>query len=218
MNWFIWLLVVPIAGIILLWPADMKVGFELKEDETLKTFFFECSCIWFRTHRRWDYNYPEGGFLEAFLFKGLDNYVMSEPKQIPSLRQIIEYYPALKNRLLYLNLYLRLYQKTLKFLKISDLEWDSTIGGYDAMQTALASGILWAAKGMGIAILSRLCRLESLFVNVRPDFASPVFNSRFSCILKMRMAHYIIIVIYFIVLKVRWCLYGRATRKIRPAY
>jgi hypothetical protein len=93
--------------------------------------------------------------------------------------------------------YYKISRMYLKYLLIENLDWRSSIGMNDAMKTAIASGSLWAFKGIIVSQLSNKSRIEKIFLNVSPDFVSSFFLSRLNCILKMRIAHIILIGFYY---------------------
>lgn len=112
-----------------------------------------------------------------------------------------------------------LLKKVLTFTVIEKLQWESTVGGRDAMFTALDTGIFWAIKGMVVAYVSHNSKLEQVQLAVEPDFQKPIFFSKINCILKMRIVHIITIVIYILVWKVRWWVNGYTAKSSeQPAH
>jgi len=110
-------------------------------------------------------------------------------------------------------------KKILAFTVIEKLQWESTVGGRDAMFTALDAGIFWAVKGMIVAYISHISELEQVKLAVQPDFQKPIFFSKINCILKMRIVHIITIAIYILVWKVRWWVNGYTAKSSeQPAH
>lgn len=111
------------------------------------------------------------------------------------------------------------FKKVLAYTVVEKLQWESTVGGRDAMFTALDTGIFWAIKGMVVAYVSHNSKLEQVQLTVEPDFQKPIFFSRINCILKMRIVHIITIVIYILVWKVRWWVNGYTAKSSQqPAH
>jgi len=106
-----------------------------------------------------------------------------------------------------------LINRTLRYVTVDELEWKSRTGCENAMMTALSTGFLWMLKGSVLGPLSSKCRLKTVHVDVRPDYSKTAFFTNFTCILKIRMVHIIIIASYAIVLKVRWWMNGFPTGK-----
>ncbi len=103
-------------------------------------------------------------------------------------------------------------KKVLAVTVIEKLQWESSIGGRDAMLTALHTGVFWAFKGMVVSFISHNSKLEQVKLTVEPDFQTTSFFSKISCILKIRIVHIITIAIYIIVWKVRWWVNGYTAR------
>jgi hypothetical protein len=101
-----------------------------------------------------------------------------------------------------------IFKKALAYTVVEKIDWQSRVGGRDAMWVALQVGFLWAVKGMSMAFLARNSRLEQVKLGVKPDFQSPELNSQINCILKMRIVHIITIAVYLIVWKVRGWING----------
>jgi hypothetical protein len=105
-----------------------------------------------------------------------------------------------------------------KRLVVEKLDWHSSIGTNDAMYTALGTGGIWAIKGILTGLLSSRTRLQDINLQVEPDFDSTRFNSRLYCILKMRIAHIILIALHYVVLTVRGYINGFRAGKTDPSH
>ncbi len=113
----------------------------------------------------------------------------------------------------------KLVNKTLHYITIDELAWKTTTGHENAAKTALNTGILWMLKGNVLGPLSRKCKLKTVKVNVVPDFGRPAFFTSFTCILKIRIVHIMIIASYAIVIIVRWWINGFPARtKVEPSH
>lgn len=113
----------------------------------------------------------------------------------------------------------RLMNRTLRYITVDELEWKSLTGCENAMMTALSTGFLWMLKGSILCPLSSKCRLKTVHIDVRPDYSRVAFFTTFTCILKIRIVHIIIIAGYAIVLKVRWWMNGfPAAGKVEPSH
>lgn len=101
----------------------------------------------------------------------------------------------------------------MRYISIKNINWRSTYGGEDAMQTAVRTGEIWAGKGIIISLLSSWCRLEGMQLGVEPDFKHERLWSRFSGIFQVKLVHIIIIGAYILVWIVRGYWIGRTARK-----
>jgi hypothetical protein len=107
--------------------------------------------------------------------------------------------------------------RAVRAVHIKTLHWRSIYGGEDAMVTALRTGSLWAAKGILISIVSSVCRLENMQIEVEPDFHQQRVWSRFSGIFQMRLVHIILVGAHIIVWMVRGYLNGRTAARRKSA-
>ncbi|HWP95798.1 MAG TPA: DUF2953 domain-containing protein [Syntrophomonadaceae bacterium] len=96
-----------------------------------------------------------------------------------------------------------IFKLILRFLILKKIEWKTLVGSGDAMKTALASGALWAGKGLLISELSFQGHIRDLNILVQPDFYQEIFESRLHCIFKMRIVHIIFVEAYILVQKAR---------------
>lgn len=81
----------------------------------------------------------------------------------------------------------------LHFLIINQIEWKTVIGAGDAMKTALASGSMWALKGILISKISFQGCIQDINILIQPVFSRETFESTINCIFKMRIVHIIFI-------------------------
>jgi len=80
---------------------------------------------------------------------------------------------------------------SLKRVRCRELSWSTEIGAGDAAETALAAGLVWAAKGTLLGLgLQRFVKLEKLPVlSVKPLYGEMRFSTRFRCIFAIRLGH-----------------------------
>ena len=114
--------------------------------------------------------------------------------------------------------YYRMFNLVTRYLVVEQLDWRSYLGLDDAMYTAIGSGSLWAVKGALIGFLSSKSKLQDVHIQVEPEFNQEKLVSNLYCILKMRIAHIILISVYFLVLIVRGYFNGFATGKAEPSH
>jgi len=76
-------------------------------------------------------------------------------------------------------------------LRFKQLAVDVEVGGFDAMQSALLSGVAWSLIGTLLAQLSRLVRLDPALprVQVVPVFAGPAYRVEVDCIVGYRLGN-----------------------------
>lgn len=92
----------------------------------------------------------------------------------------------------------RFFHKLSRPVRIKDLHLTTELGLGDAAFTAVASGLVWSVKGMGLCILSYYFNIEKArpVLVVIPHFNNPNYlRIDYSCIFEFRLGH-IIIVIY----------------------
>ena len=111
---------------------------------------------------------------------------------------------------------LKILRLILGSILVKKLEWNSIIGFENAMYTAIGAGSLWAIKGNLLSFLSSVTHLEACFVHVQPDFSTSTLSSQICCILKLRIVHIILIVVYAFGLNVRGYWRG-ISRKAKPS-
>ncbi|MGI5922266.1 MAG: DUF2953 domain-containing protein [Syntrophomonadaceae bacterium] len=98
-----------------------------------------------------------------------------------------------------------------RYTIMEKIDWKTRVGVNDAMYTGITTGLIWALKGIVVSMAGHRSRLQSLSIDVQPDFAQAVVNSRLICILKIRIVHIIIIFSYAFALKVRRYINGYGT-------
>lgn len=106
-------------------------------------------------------------------------------------------------------------------VSIKELRWRSFCGGEDPMQAALRTGTLWAVKGIVLAVVSSLCRLHKIHIEVNPDFNGERLWSGFTGIFQVRLVHIMIVGAHIMVWIIRGYLNGRtaATREsVQPPH
>jgi len=206
MAFWIWLIVFLLIVICLSLYFKAEVILEVREEELFQGMSLQINSRFYKLNRQYDYTDPKFRLLESILISAIEHRKSDNGQQIASpgmqkvFRQLFKGFPV--RRLFELSREnSRILNNVLRHTIVDNLEWISTVGSKDALYTALSIGMCWTLKGILIGVLSSRCSLRHLLVDVRPDFANPVFLSRFTCILKMRMVHIIIIEIYAIVKK-----------------
>lgn len=88
------------------------------------------------------------------------------------------------------------------------LVWETDLGFQDYALTGVATGMLWAAKGVALGGLSRFFKIapEGVRINVTPHFGSPYLETRLDCILMTRLGYIINTFSYFLIwwIKIAW--------------
>ncbi len=72
---------------------------------------------------------------------------------------------------------------------IQELRWQTVLGTDDAMDTAIAVGVLWGAKASILGYLSGQIPVMKCGINVEPDYRQAVFNTRLRCTVNFRAVH-----------------------------
>lgn len=84
----------------------------------------------------------------------------------------------------------------LKRLVLQKMVWKTWLGLDDAMLTAVGNGAVWALKGSMVSYLTRICRVKAIKLEVNPDFYTARCSTQVDCIFKIRLVHYIYILIW----------------------
>ncbi|MGI6434899.1 MAG: DUF2953 domain-containing protein [Syntrophomonadaceae bacterium] len=100
----------------------------------------------------------------------------------------------------------------LKRLVVQKMVWKTWLGVDDAMLTAVGTGLVWAVKGSLVSYLTRICSVRAIKIEVNPDFYTARCSTQLDCIFKIRLVHYIYILIWMR-LKRREHDHGRKTAK-----
>lgn len=163
----------------------------------------------YRFEQIYDYTDSQLSFLEALVIDRLDRNVAEKVDW--DWERVKQLFDTLNRFKLFSDWEKQTYfifKKALAYTVVEKINWQSRVGGRDAMWAALHVGLLWAVKGLVMTFIARNSRLEQVKLAVEPDFQSPELNSQINCILKMRIVHIITIAVYLIVWKVRWWING----------
>jgi hypothetical protein len=220
-----WILVIVFLLIIICLSLYIKaeIILQVSEDEYFQGISLRINSRFYKANRQYDYTDPKLRLLESILISAVQNRNSDTGRQIASpgihdvFIQALKGFPVRSLFELSRGNY-GIIKKILRYTIVEDLEWKSTVGSKDALFTALITGMCWSLKGILIGILSSRCSLRHLSMDVKPDFVNPAFLSNFRCILKIRLVHIMIIEIYAIVIKVRWCINGFTARTAEPSH
>ncbi|MEA4926659.1 MAG: DUF2953 domain-containing protein [Syntrophomonadaceae bacterium] len=205
-----------LLGISLLFLyIKVEICVNVREDESYKGVNFKIHSLFYQFTREFDYSDPRLRLLESLLISAFGKIKKtSRPAVTPQNQKNISFFRNYPLKYIALSALEdgQLMTFGLKYLQVENLEWKSVVGSKDAFRTALDTGICWAMKGAAIGVLSSRCKLDRLFLEVKPDFMKPAFNSTLTCILKMRTVHIILIEMFILAKKVRWCINGLRTR------
>jgi|GEM_PF-880208 len=114
--------------------------------------------------------------------------------------------------------YYRLLRMLLSHVVLEKLDWQTSLGLDDAMNTALACGGVWAFKGNFMGLVSHLSSLEQVELGVEPVYNQTGFSSQLDSIFKIRIVYIMLIIIVGTFISVRGYINGRAARKAQPSY
>jgi len=188
----------------------------IREDESFQGVSFKIHSRFYKLKRQFDFTDPHLRLIESILLSAISKIDIPPRNPTTFLPEDEEYLSIFRGHpIKYIALRAledgKVLNFGLKYLIVDNLEWKSVVGTQDALHTALGTGACWALKGAIIGVLSSRCRLGRLVLDVRPDFMTPAFFSRLTCILKIRTVHIIIIEVFIIATKVRWCIDGDRT-------
>lgn len=192
---------------------DYWIEIELQENQQYQGIQLRARLPLYHFEQIYDYSDPKLNLLEAMLLdrldKGFDGKVAFD---LGVLKRFLQRVTRIRMASAWERQIYFLLKKMLRFTVIEKLQWESSVGGRDAMAAALHTGLLWALKGTAVAYISRQSRLERVQLDVVPNFETSIFFSRIRCILKIRIVHIITIGVYIIVWKVRWWMNGYSAR------
>jgi len=222
MAFWIWASVCLLIAVLLFLYVKAEILCELQEDESFQGITLQIKSLFYKINHQYDYTTEHLRLLESFMVTTIEERLVHD-KQVDasgSAQAFIDLLKGFPIRTIFelSRSDIALCRTALRFTEVDKLEWISTVGSKDALYTALSTGLCWTLKGIAIGALSSQCSLRSIVLEVKPDFVNPAFFSSFTCILKMRMVHIIIIVIYAIVIKVRWCINGFTARIAEPSH
>ncbi|RKD34542.1 DUF2953 domain-containing protein [Thermohalobacter berrensis] len=113
-------------------------------------------------------------------------------KNILSLNQMVTlkkiYLKTIKNR----EIFLEVKNYLLKKISIKKLYWNSKIGLEDAAITGIAIGLLWNFKNILIIFINNNIQSENISYNIIPEFNKKVFETKFDCIIRVKLVYIII--------------------------
>jgi hypothetical protein len=220
-----WILVIMFLLIIISLSLYVKAEIILtvREDEFFQGILLRINSRFYKLNRQYDYTDPKLRLLESILISAALHRKSDAGQKTASpgihdvFIQAFKGFPV--GSLFELSKgNTRVIKTILRYTIVENLEWKSTVGSKDALFTALSTGMCWTLKGILIGTLSSRCSLRHLSMDVKPDFVNPAFLSNFRCILKIRLVHIIIIEIYAIVIKVRWCINGFTARTAESSH
>lgn len=114
--------------------------------------------------------------------------------------------------------YYRLFRMLLSHVVLEKLDWRTSLGLDDAMNTALVCGGVWAFKGNFMGLVSHFSSLEQVELGVEPVYNQTGFSSQLDSIFKIRIVYIMLIIIVATFISVRGYINGRAARKAQPSY
>lgn len=204
-----------IAGFaaVLFMYRNYWIEIELQEDQQFQGIQLRARLPLYSLEQIYDYSDPKLNLLEAMLLDRLDKGFSGKVAfDLGVLKRFLQRITRIRMASAWEKQMYSLFKKLLQFTVIKKVQWESSVGGRDAMAAALHTGLFWAFKGTILAVISHHSRLEEVQITVKPDFNNSIIFSRIHCILKIRTVHIITIGVYIIVLKVRWWMNGYTAR------
>lgn len=109
--------------------------------------------------------------------------------------------------------YYRLFRMLMSRLVLEKLNWQTSLGLGDAMNTALACGGVWAFKGNFMGLVSHFTSMEEVELGVEPVYDQSGLASQLDSIFKIRIVYIMLIIIYASFISVRGYINGFAAGK-----
>lgn len=222
MVFLVLIIVVLLITICLGLYIKIEIIIRIQEDDTFQGISLLINSRFYKAHRLYDYSDPNLRLFESIIIAAIEHHQSGKAQPTKPLdlmgiiKQTVTGFPI---RSLYeLSRGTDMFRTLLEHTIVEKLEWVSLVGGRDALYTALGTGLCWLLKGIMISALGSQCNLRRIFLDVKPDFANPVFISNFKCILKIRLVHIIIIETHAIAIKVRWCMNGNTAGAAEPSH
>ncbi len=117
------------------------------------------------------------------------------------LSELLQHLPKyIKLGIKYLKRYRKALKSLLKSVRFRHLSWKTEIGLGDPANTGIATGFLWAAKGLIYGIVSRnVGKVDSPpIISVLPCYHNPCLRLEFHCIFDLRIGNIIIAGLKFV--------------------
>lgn len=218
MTWLIGAAVLLLAILFLCLHIKAEISIVLRDDRDWQGIVLKITSRFYKMDHSYECTDPHLNLLEVILFSAYEarrRYLAMEKmsRSDPGMSSKI-FLPRVIRSLLKRRRLIAL----LNFTTFDKLEWVSIVGGNDAHDAAIRSGVLWGIKGSMLGWLKTHSKIDNSKVFVRPNFSNPDYKSSFKCILKMRLVHIIIIGSFVIALKVRWCINGFRTNPAQSPY
>lgn len=209
MKFYVVMLLLLGLPIVLTCYKKYRVEIILADNDNFQGIQLRFGIPLYRFEQIYDYTDPQLSFLEALVIDRFDRSVAEKVDW--DWERVKQLFDTMNRFKLFSDWEKQTYfilKKALAYTVVEKINWQSRVGGRDAMWAALHAGLLWAVKGLVMTFLATNSRLEQVELAVEPDFQSPELNSQINCILKMRIVHIITIAVYLIVWKVRWWING----------
>ncbi|MET3727495.1 hypothetical protein ABID52_001076 [Fictibacillus halophilus] len=133
-----------------------------------------------------------------------------EKKKI-TFSQIKKKYRSFNQMLKHINHFYKILAAFLKKMRVKKVEWHSAVGLGEASLSAIAAGTVWSFKGIAIQVLNTFFKLEgSPNVSVVPVFQGMHSETRFSCMISLKIGHAIVVMLK--ILK-SWRMVSRSTKE-----
>ncbi len=197
MGWIIsaFILLAAISLLFISVPARLTVS--VREDLIWQGILVNFDARLLRLDRRYDFSDPSLNLLETAILRVYENKTHSSASEKEHRRPL----RAARRWWGFINRHRTRLIPAIAVPRIARLEWSSIVGGEDAYQAAMNSGVAWAVKGSLLGWLSSCCAIGDMSVKVTPNFLSSGYLSTLKCILKIRLVQIIIIKTYLAVKK-----------------
>jgi len=119
---------------------------------------------------------------QRFLKKAV-RILIENPRKIKRLLRLFRYYRRI---------YRYFMDRIIPALSCERLVWRTALGGDDAAVVGIATGAVWASKGIIVSALQRrVCFAVKPVIKVVPDFNSPNCETDFKCIFRISLGNVI---------------------------
>ncbi|NMB33795.1 MAG: DUF2953 domain-containing protein [Clostridium sp.] len=102
-------------------------------------------------------------------------------------------------------------------LKIKKVDFNIVFGTGDSSSTAIFVGVAWAGVSIILSSLYHFVGIERKCISIKPDFQKKKLNIRLYCILTVRVAHIIIMVLMFFIGRIKKAISINNAKKNAPS-
>jgi len=192
---FLWILLVIAALLFLIFITPLRIHILYERKKENDQVNIEVTC-WFRLIRL-RYELPmvklkaKNGTPEVDAKLEQSNPITSDQKtHALSAPQAKNWYQRYQQLLENVHDFQQIIKHMLKKLRCEKLEWETTLGLGEAMETGALTGIAWGLKNMIVAVIAHYVTMRTIpRVSIQPEWNNQLLHIHFRCILRFMVGH-----------------------------